>query len=68
MYKSKPITLQKQVKSKYITLLITLLKDIFIVSIPKKSNIHVFIGVSHTESRFLNTDKLLNVLQKVKPD
>ncbi len=35
---------------------------------PKKSNIHAFIGVSHTESRFMNTDSLLNVLQKVKPD
>ncbi len=28
----------------------------------------VIIGVSHTESRFMNTDSLLNVLQKVKPD
>jgi hypothetical protein len=28
----------------------------------------VIIGVSHTESRFMNTDSLLLVLQKVKPD
>lgn len=28
----------------------------------------VIIGVSHTESRFMNTDSLLNILQKVKPD
>ena len=28
----------------------------------------VIIGVSHTESRFMNTDSLLILLQKVKPD
>jgi len=34
----------------------------------KKHTTVVIIAVSHTESRFMNTDSLLLVLQKVKPD
>lgn len=49
-----------------------LLANFFLTSILlSQNNKHttvVIIGVSHTESRFMNTDSLLHVLQKVKPD
>jgi len=54
---------------KYIVFLVT---NIFLTSILlSQNNKHttvVIIGVTHTESRFVNTDSLLLVLQKVKPD
>jgi hypothetical protein len=49
-----------------------LIANFFLISILlSQNNKHttvVIIGVSHTESRFMNTDSLLIVLQKVKPD
>ncbi len=49
-----------------------LISNFFLTSILLSQNneqtIVVIIGVSHTETRFVNTDSLLLVLQKVKPD
>lgn len=54
---------------KFIVFLAT---NIFLTSILlSQNNKHtsvVIIGVTHTESRFVNTDSLLLILQKVKPD
>jgi hypothetical protein len=49
-----------------------LISNFFLTSILLSQNneqtIVVIIGVSHTETKFVNTDSLLLILQKVKPD